>query len=650
MQRPLILSPLVLALSLHAGHAMALGFGKVSGTTALGYPLSFSVSLRLDAVDSLEPGCVAADVVVGDRPLHGDQVRARLVRVGSSGERRIRVTTTVAIDEPTLSVTVRAGCPAQITRSFVVFADPPHTLARVGDPETDAAAEDVEVRATSPLASAVPEAPARAASRPQRSARPAPAERRDAAATPAIAAAPSASRRARVAPPPPPEARTPRSVLQLDPLEEEELSLPALRMSSELSVPREAGGVAVAPVDPEAGQPVSGLARLKSLEASVQQLRDNELAKERALGAMQAQMRAAERERYANPVTYTLAGLCAALALGLAAALWLRRRDRQQAEWWAAAAAAESHATEAAVVAPQAPEVGRAMVSAAMPPAVLPPAPPPPPLRAPARPVEAHVARNDASTDVVANEPRRPMSAEELIDLEQQVEFFVVLGQDDAAIDLLMGHVRSTSGVSPLPYLKLLEIYRRREEREPYERIRERFNRRFNAYAPEWAVDPETGLDLAGYPEVLQRVQGIWEMPSMAMELLDTLLFRRDAGPTFDVPAYRELLFLYGIARDLAERDLPSSGVDLLLPFGDDEVSPSISAVVSRLAEGEADELEVDRITLDLDVSTGQPPNLTVEIRPELDPEPQPEPEPVPDDDGRVLDFHIDENDLPPRR
>ena len=52
MQRTPILSPLVLALSLHAGQAMALGFGKVSGNTALGHPLSFSVGLRLDAGDS----------------------------------------------------------------------------------------------------------------------------------------------------------------------------------------------------------------------------------------------------------------------------------------------------------------------------------------------------------------------------------------------------------------------------------------------------------------------------------------------------------------------------------------------------------------------------------------------------------------------
>ena len=32
----------------------------------------------------------------------------------------------------------------------------------------------------------------------------------------------------------------------------------------------------------------------------------------------------------------------------------------------------------------------------------------------------------------------RDVSVEELIDLEQQAEFFVVLGQDEAAIDLLM--------------------------------------------------------------------------------------------------------------------------------------------------------------------------------------------------------------------
>ena len=162
----------------------------------------------------------------------------------------------------------------------------------------------------------------------------------------------------------------------------------------------------------------------------------------------------------------------------------------------------------------------------------------------------------------------RELSVEELIDLEQQADFFVVLGQDEAAIDLLMGHVRSSGGASPMPYLKLLEIYRRRGERDAYERIRERFNRRFNAYAPDWEVDPREGRALEDYSAVMGRLQAAWPEPLQAMGLLEALLFTRDSSDqAFDLPAFGELLFLYSQARDLAERQAERSGVDLLLPL-----------------------------------------------------------------------------------
>ncbi|OYU75357.1 MAG: hypothetical protein CFE45_32915, partial [Burkholderiales bacterium PBB5] len=81
--------------------------------------------------------------------------------------------------------------------------------------------------------------------------------------------------------------------------------------------------------------------------------------------------------------------------------------------------------------------------------------------------------------------PPRPVSVEELLDLDQQVEFFRVLGQEQSAVDLLLSHVRSTGGISALPYFKLLEIYRHQGDEEAYERTRERFNQRFNAHAPD---------------------------------------------------------------------------------------------------------------------------------------------------------------------
>jgi len=66
----------------------------------------------------------------------------------------------------------------------------------------------------------------------------------------------------------------------------------------------------------------------------------------------------------------------------------------------------------------------------------------------------------------------------------------------------------------------------------------------------------------------MARLQAVWPTPNKAMDLLQSLLFRRDSSDgTFDLPAYGELLFLYAHARDLAEHETYMDGVDLLLPL-----------------------------------------------------------------------------------
>jgi pilus assembly protein FimV len=170
----------------------------------------------------------------------------------------------------------------------------------------------------------------------------------------------------------------------------------------------------------------------------------------------------------------------------------------------------------------------------------------------------------------------RDVSIEELIDLEQQAEFFMVLGQEEAAVDLLVEHLRSTGGGSPLPYLKLLEIHHRRGDHEAYERMRQRFNHRFNAYAPEWGVDLTSGRSLEDYAGVVPRLQQVWPRPLDAMAELEALLFRKSRGELFDLPAYREVLFLYALARDLLDRAAVDTGsVDLLLPMNDAQAGGS---------------------------------------------------------------------------
>lgn len=228
---------------------------------------------------------------------------------------------------------------------------------------------------------------------------------------------------------------------------------------------------------------------------------------------------------------------------------------------------------------------------------------------------QALAARAEASEGVI-----REVSIEELIDLDQQAEFFVVLGQDAAAVELLVEHLRQTGGSSPLPYLKLLEIYRRRGARAEYERMRARFNQRFGAFAPEWDNDLQSGRTLESYPGVVPRLQQVWARPLDAMAELDALLFRRARGELFELPAYREALLLYSMARDLLDREVAGTGhVDLLLPLpeGNDfgVTTPSPYLGLERDSAFAPADLPDDRpaasgLDLDLSSEAGRPASI----------------------------------------
>ena len=133
--------------------------------------------------------------------------------------------------------------------------------------------------------------------------------------------------------------------------------------------------------------------------------------------------------------------------------------------------------------------------------------------------------------------------------------------------------------MSPLPYTKLLEIYKRQGDRGAYERIRARFNRRFNAYAPDWDIGPLQGRALEDYPEVALYLQSIWPSPIDAMAVLEGMLFRKDESQEmFDLPAYKDVLLLYSLARDLWQQGGEElTEVDVLLPLGEPVMSTTPS-------------------------------------------------------------------------
>jgi len=331
----------------------------------------------------------------------------------------------------------------------------------------------------------------------------------------------------------------------------QEAQLRVAAMAASAAMAEQAASVALA-------NAAAAAERMRALEQGLEKLRVDAERDREQTAALRLKLAQAENAGRLTPWLGAGMALLAALALWL----WLRMRRAQraqQAAWWAATKGA------AGAKAPLNPPTLHPMT--------LPPQVAPPPLVKPEHTVtvKPSATKKPAFRDSLFTSQQEPrdVSIEELIDLEQQAEFFVVLGQDDAAIDLLMGHIRSSGGTSPLPYLKLLEIYRRQGDRESYERTRERFNHRFNAYAPDWDSDLQHGRSLDEYPNVMRRLQARWLEPLDAMTELEALMFRRDDGELFELPAYREVLFLYSMARDLLDHQggPPTTTIDVLLPL-----------------------------------------------------------------------------------
>ncbi len=603
---------LAAALWVAAAPAKALGFGRIGNTTQLGQPLNFAAVIRLENDETLSRECVAAEVVVGESKLQSGQVRVTLETGAAANERIVRITTSTLVDEPVVTVSVSVGCVSKVTRKFVAFIDPP----LINAPQTAAVDPSMMVPQRSdsqvaPLVSIVEgeRAPAAAPARaPVRAARPERPRRESASprATPrtrpvVIARAAAEAASAPAAPQPAAEKKPAAKRLSAQALRPA-ASGPRLELEAAPAVVARAASTppgvewpvvaAAAPASAASsaarGDDAAALLalereRIRLLEEGLARLRSDSQATQQALATLQSRLQAAESERYSNPLVYALAWLSALLALAVGALWWRQSRARGAAQWWA---------PPAPVLAPAAAPRAKALDFETAPPTTMSgvaPAyevsmldPGEISMPAPDLPMTIPAAAALRPAPVVA-EPSRELSVEELIDLEQQAEFFVVLGQDEAAIELLMSHVRNDSGISPLPYLKLLEIYKRRGESDAYERIRGRFNRRFNAYAPDWASDLQQGLALQAYPETVQRLQALWASPAKAMETLAAALFRRDASDqTYDLPAYRELLFLYAIARDFQEHGAADLGrdVDLLLPMHDDTPAEPIARLV----------------------------------------------------------------------
>lgn len=535
-----------------AGEAAALTLGRARGAVLIGRALDVTIPVTLDGAQADSP-CPSAELFHGDNRFSG-AVSARWEATGP-GQGVVRVTTSAPVDEPMVTVYLRIGCSQPVTRRYVLLSELP--------PLDEPAARTPGIQ---PPVVAAPPARAQAQARSQSvpASTPAPdlaPPRRAASAAPV----PRARRAAAPAPAPQPRAR-----LRLEPLDLTVDRDPTLRFSSELGAPtaadpqqRQAWAALWQALQKDPQQSVEEALRLQGVEREVGSLREAARQNTAAIAQMRTQVDQARSDR--NLAAWLVIGLSAVLAALLAAIgwRWHRARELERVGRWFEA---NSVSADAAML-PTAPG----------PVATVPAAPrkaQPPVARVPAVPAAAVVpvaaasrSRNGAPTtggpstfggglDFAASRGGtvRMVGVEELIDVHDKADFFLSIGETDQAVAVLEAHVHDQVETGALAWMDLLELYHSLGRRADYERLRAEFSQRFTGQVPDFEHFDQPSASLEGYSRALSRIVALWPSPKV-LDVIEESIFRKPGlagAEPFSLEAYRELVLLYHIARDMA--------------------------------------------------------------------------------------------------
>src|SRR5437763_6728327 len=102
--------------------AQAQSLGTPVAEALLGQKLEMTVPARFGTEDNGNE-CVQAHVCYVETPITANRVRATVI--GSPDQLRIRIESDTPIDEPVVTVSVRAGCRNTITRNYTLLPQYP---------------------------------------------------------------------------------------------------------------------------------------------------------------------------------------------------------------------------------------------------------------------------------------------------------------------------------------------------------------------------------------------------------------------------------------------------------------------------------------------------------------------------------------------
>ena len=655
-----------------ASEASAFSLSRARGAVLIGRPLNVTIPATLEPGDPDAP-CLEADVFHGDTRVNPRNVGLRW-EAGAAGQGTIRVQSDAAVDEPVVTIYLRVGCANKITRRYVLLAEEPM------DSQSVPAVAPAPAAAVPARPPAAPPATAPAAATPapvtqQRVVTPEPLRIQPAPRLAPQRSGPRGSR-GQVEP----QARSqPR--LKLEPLDLGPQREPSLRTSGRLEAEpttdmerrRQAAAMWRAlTAGPE--EAMRNSERLQVLERDMRALFELTRKNAVALEAMREQTEKARGER--NVLAMLALALAALIVFGALAWAWMRRNPGPRAAWWggrsqeADSEFASDFVPAAKPAAPAAVETRKdrkqrekqAKDSGA--------AESPGPDIDLSEPSEEEASPDPGTGSAEKYRPKfstsrwgnsdfhasypgsssRMLKAEELIDIQQQADFFLSIDQPDRAIALLESHLQQQSETSALAWVDLLDIYHQLGSREDYDRIRAGFHERFNAQVPAFEEFTHEQDGLEKYGRALSRIVSLWPSRRVLDVIEESLLRRPDDKDTeaFDLEAYRELVLLYNIGKEVAQDDEEATPAKAAPAHFGDTSMLRLSELQAATRPHASDELHSDMTEpAPLSADSVEDVELTSEnMGLDIDlgifsesPEPTPEPTPAPLMDLDSLDW-----------
>lgn len=584
--------------------AQALMIGTPQTRAELGRTLQMDIPVRLDGPESLPLSCVEAQAQSGE--FGGGVGPLAITSKPTSGGLTLALRSQQPLREPILIVRLHLACQYQRTQVYTLLVDPPapelplvagSAVATAPKVRKDTRVEDAPMPLQSVAQGGVSPS-AQAASTPPRKS---PRENKPVASRPAeqppvrraVVKHEARHEPAHVAQPP---AIRPvvQSRLEMDDLSAADLmASPQLRLATALpatlpslsAVQRTQLNqlrqlIMDATAAPGDAQPT--LQQISALQDRANVLQRQFEQASQQLQRSQSELASVRAQSYSAGVVYAL--IAALVALGaLSFWLWRRGADPGLAESPFIPASAARGLADAAAEKPFAAATPTASASSlsvqasTIPPPVMPFGLPP---SVDGRPMQPEIDVVSAGAPPPStwghsgfdwdSRFMQPMSqdkqvhVDELMDAGHLAEYFIEMGDDQRAIDLLEKSLDDSASDSfALPYLLLFDLYRKHGLKKEFESLYTRFERRFNVAVAPWGQQADgagQGRDLMDYDRAMKLITLAWGEPQ-SVSVLEHMLMDdpQQHRMGFDLAAYRDLLMLYTVARDLFPDAIPTS-------------------------------------------------------------------------------------------